>query len=245
DHVRARRRSRHLFGAGIALVVVLALLVAATAWWLGTGRWTEVPTLLGVQQATAEQLLAESDLVQGAVTSAFDDAAPAGVVTGVDPAPGARLLRGATVTLTVSSGRPVVPAIEPGTAVAAAEDAVRAAGLTPVRNSSAAEFSDTVPAGAVIGTDPGAGTEVEIDGAVTLVVSRGVEPPPEPEEVRVPRVLGRDVSSATEILSDAGLEVEERNRLPFLGRDDPTVVGQTPGAGTLVEEGTTIVLDSL
>lgn len=242
---RRRTRGRRLFGAGIALVVVLALLVSTAVWWLGTGRWTEVPTLVGVPQSTAEQLLREADLVRGAVTSAVDDDAPAGVVTDVDPAPGARLLRGATVALTVSSGRPTVPPIAPGTAVTAAEEAVRAAGLTPVRSNSAAEFSTTVPAGAVLGTDPAAGTELEIDAAVTLVVSRGAPPPPEPVEVRVPLVLGRDVASATEILTGAGLEVEVRSRLRFLGRDNGTVVGQTPGAGALVEEGTTVVLDSL
>ena len=114
-----------------------------------------------------------------------------------------------------------------------------------VRRDGAAAFSDTVPAGAVVGTDPGPGTVLPIGGEVTLVLSRGAEPPPEPEEVRVPLVLGRDAAGAAEILEDAGFAVTERNRLPFLSRENATVVGQDPGAGALVEDGSTVVIDTL
>ena len=47
------------------------------------------------------------------------------------PGPGARLLRGSTVALTVSSGRPQVPAVAAGTAVPDAETAIRDTDLTP------------------------------------------------------------------------------------------------------------------
>ena len=47
-HVRARRRSRRVFAVWMALVVVLALLVGVTAWWLGSGRWTAMPSLVGI-----------------------------------------------------------------------------------------------------------------------------------------------------------------------------------------------------
>jgi eukaryotic-like serine/threonine-protein kinase len=207
-----------------------------------------VPAVVGLDRAAAQQLLAEADLVaSGTVTEVFDNAAPAGSVLASDPPGAARLLRGDTVTLTVSSGRPVVPAVAPGTTVADAEQALRAAGLTPVTSASAAEFSDTVPASTVVRTDPGAGAAVDIGGAVTLVVSRGPEPPPAPEQVRVPFVIGRDADEAEEILDDAGLDAELRPVVPFgrRDRDRGTVIGQSAGAGSMVDEGTTIVLDVL
>ena len=58
-HLHLRRRSRRIFGVFVAIVTVLALLVAATAWWLGSGRWTAMPALVGMEQATAQQLLGE------------------------------------------------------------------------------------------------------------------------------------------------------------------------------------------
>jgi eukaryotic-like serine/threonine-protein kinase len=98
-------------------------------------------------------------------------------------------------------------------------------------------------------TDPAAGTAAAIGGPVTLVVSRGPEPPPEPEQVRVPFVVGRQAERAEEILEDAGLEVELRPVIPFgrseRDRDRGTVVGQNPGAGAVVDEDTTVVLDIL
>ncbi|MDN5929813.1 MAG: Stk1 family PASTA domain-containing Ser/Thr kinase [Pseudonocardia sp.] len=243
DHVRARRRSRRWFGVGVALVLALALVVASAAWWLGTGRWTEVPVVNGLQQASAGDLLADYDLVAGAATPAFDNAAPVGAVLTTDPPVGSRLLRGETVTLTVSSGRPTVPAIEPGTAVADAEQRIRDAGLAPTRDDP--EYSDSVPEGAVVRTDPGAGEAVEIGGSVALVVSLGVEPPPEPERVSVPSVVGRTVTDAQALLDELGLGTVARSTLPFQLNENPTVIHQTPAAGTVVEEGTEVVLDTL
>lgn len=243
DHRVARRRSRRLFGIGIALVLALALVVAGAAWWLGTGRWTEVPIVNGLQQASAVDLLADYDLVAGAATPAFDNAAPAGAVLATDPPVGSRLLRGDTVTLTVSSGRPTVPTIEPGTAVADAEQRIRDAGLTPTRDDG--EYSDTVPEGAVVRTEPGAGEAVEIGGPVALVVSLGVQPPPEPERVSVPFVVGQSVADAQALLDELGLATVARSALPFQLNENPTVIAQTPAAGTVVEEGTQVVLDTL
>lgn len=240
-HLYLRRRSRRIFGIWVAVVTVLALLVAATAWWLGSGRWTAMPALVGMEQATAQQLLGGADLV-GSINTAFDDAVREGLVAATNPPSAARLLRGSTVTLVVSTGRPTVPAIAPGTATAAAEAAVRAAGLEPVRSTDAAAFSASVPSGAVIRTRPAAGAELAIGGPVMLVVSKGVEPPP--AQVRVPFVLGEEFDAAEDALRDAELGAEERPAFGF-GRDNGTVIEQSPGAGAMVDPGTTVVLQTL
>jgi serine/threonine-protein kinase len=237
SHRQRRRRSRRIFATWIAVVLVLGLLVATAAWWLGTGRWTAMPSLLGVDRQVAERLIAEADLV-ARVTEAHDDAVAAGRVAATDPAADARLLRGAEVRLTISLGRPVVPEVAAGTTASAAEQAVRDAALTPVRATDSDEFSDDVPAGALVRTDPPAGTALPIGAPVTLVLSKGVEPP---RDVAVPFLIGEDASDAVDELVDAGLEPDIQAQFPF-GSENGTVVAQDPEPGTRVDPGTTVVL---
>jgi eukaryotic-like serine/threonine-protein kinase len=240
-HLRARRRSRRVFAMWVALVLVLAIGVALTAWWLGSGRWTAVPVLTGVRQDVAERLLNGADLVPTART-VYANGVPAGQVTATEPASDTRLLRGSSVTLVVSRGDPTVPAIGAGTAVVDAEAAVRAAQLKPVRSTSAAVYSDSVPEGAVVRTNPAAGTALPLGGTVTLVVSRGEQPP---QQVRVPFVIGKRFDEAQQILEEVGLQAEEQPGFGGLGRDDGRVIDQSNGAGSMVDRGTTIVLDTL
>jgi serine/threonine protein kinase/beta-lactam-binding protein with PASTA domain len=241
-HLRARRRSRRVFAAWIAVVLVLALIVGLTAWWLGVGRWTAMPAVIGLEQTTAQQLVDKADLVVH-LTEAHDDGVAAGLVANSNPAPDARLLRGSVVELRVSAGRPTVPAVAPGTAIAAAEQAMRNAGLTPVQATAANEYSSTVPAGAVIRTAPGEGAALPIGAPVTLVVSRGVEP--EPERVRVPLVIGERFGRASDALGELGLDAEENSSgFPF-SRENGVVIGQDPSPGSLVDPGTTITLDTV
>jgi serine/threonine-protein kinase len=238
DQLRLRRR--RVFGAWVSVVAVLGLLVGAAGWWLGAGRWTEMPTVVGVERASAERLLLAADLVATVTVARHDDVA-AGLVSAVDPAPGARLLRGSTVRLTVSSGRPQVPDVASGTPVADAERAIRDAGLTPARSGSAREYSATAPVGTVVRTDPAAGTALPGGGRVTLVLSRGAEPP---RQVRVPFLVGRTAAEAKATLAAAGLQAEIENGFPFGGRpaDEAQVVSQSHGPGSMVDRGTTITL---
>jgi serine/threonine-protein kinase len=242
QHVHARRRGRRLFGAGVAAVVVLGVLVGASGWFLGDGRWATVPPVVGLERAAAERLLTDAGLAP-AVTVAHDDTVAAGIVAAADPAADRRLRRGGTVRLTVSSGRPVVPAVAAGTAVAAAEKLVRDAGLAPAA-STRQEYSAAVPAGAVTRTDPPARTSLPSGSTVTLVVSRGAEPK---RQVRVPFLIGRRTADATALLTGLGLQVEiEPRTFPF-GPDDGNgrVVQQSHGAGSLVDPDTTITLRTL
>jgi serine/threonine-protein kinase len=235
-HVRARRRSRTAFAVWTAIVLVLALLVGVGAWWLGSGRWTAVPNIVGLEAAAAQQLLTESDLV-ARVTETYHDDVAAGVVSATEPAPQAELLRGSTVQITVSTGRPTVPEIAPGTSLADAERALRDAGLTPVHTSDDTDESDSVPEGAVVRTDPDAGTELRVGTDVTIVVSSG-----ESDTVEVPNVVGKDFDDASDILDELDLDAEGRSAIPFLGRSDGQVVEQRPSPGTTVERGTTVTL---
>jgi eukaryotic-like serine/threonine-protein kinase len=244
-HLQARRRSRRIFATWVALVVAFALLVGTAAWWLGSGRWTAMPEVLGLPEATAQQLLAEADLVV-TTTRGGDGRAAAGVVIDSDQAPGARLLRGSQVALTVSAGGPRVPAIPVGTPRDDAEQLIRDAGLDPDVDRGDAEYSDE-PEGTVIGTTPPAGTQLQRGATVRLVLSRG---PEESDQVRVPNVVGDDVEDARAELTELGLEVDqesrsdlgERFRDRFGDRFRNPVVEQSQGPDSLVDRGTTITL---
>jgi serine/threonine-protein kinase len=238
-HVRARRRSRQVFAVWIAIVLAVALVLGLGAWWLGSGRWTAMPSLVGLDRPAAERALADADLV-ATVTTMFDNSIAAGVVTATDQPPQARLLRGSTVGVTVSSGRPTVPDIPPGTSVADAERAVRAARLQPVQSTTARDYSDTAPKGTVVRTQPATGTALPVDGPVTLVLSSGAQP----KQVRVPRLAGLTFAEAKAALAERGLEAEESERLPF-GLGSHNVVGQDPKPGTEVEPGTTVTLATI
>jgi len=233
SHLRARRRSRRLFAAWTAVVLVLTTVIGATAWWLGSGRWTAVPSLTGVPRDAAERLLTGADLVPAA-RLVYVNNVPPGVVTATEPDSATPLLRGSTVTLVVSRGLPIVPVIAAGTAVDDAQAAIRAAQLTPVQSGSV--YSSSIPAGTVVRTDPAAGTPLSPGGRVALVVSRGEQPI---RQVRVPFLIGKRFDEARQILEDLGLQAEEHARF---GRDDGLVVDQSNGPGSMVDPGTTIEL---
>jgi serine/threonine-protein kinase len=238
DRTRDRHRGRRSFGAAVAAVVALGALVGASGWWLGDDRWATTPRVVGLERAAAERLVAEADLGV-TVDVVRHDTVAAGLVVAAEPTSDVRLPRGSTVALTVSSGRPVVPAVDPGTPLAAAEQAVRDAGLTP--RVARREYSDTVPAGTVARTDPTAGTPLPSGAEVALVASRGPEPV---RQVRVPFLVGRTVEDAEEELDDAGLEAQVENGLPIGGRsdDEAVVVQQSHGAGSQVDRGTVVTL---
>jgi serine/threonine protein kinase/beta-lactam-binding protein with PASTA domain len=238
-HVRARRRSRQAFAVWTAVVLVLALLVGVTAWWLGSGRWTAMPSLVGLEASAAQQLIADAGLV-ARVTEAYDDEVSDGLVSSTDPVAQVDLLRGSTVQITVSTGRPTVPEIAPGTSLADAEQALRAAGLTPVHNSDDTDDSDSVPTGSVLRTDPESGTELRVGAPVRIVVSSG-----ESDTVKVPDVVGKDFDDAADQLDELDLDAKGRSAIPFLGRSDGQVVEQSPRAGTTVERGSTVTLTTV
>jgi serine/threonine-protein kinase len=90
------------------------------------------------------------------------------------------------VALTVSTGRPRVPFVPPGTAVVDAERLLRDAGLTPREDVASYSPDPTAPRGTVIGTSPAAGTVLPVSSPVTLILSSG---PPR-------RVRGEDVGES-------------------------------------------------
>jgi serine/threonine-protein kinase len=180
-------------------VALLVITIAAVGWWLGSGRWTDVPALQGKSQDTAIGLLQEAGLDPKPITQQFSETVPTGRVISAEPASG-RAIRGSDVRLVVSKGpqRFVVPT----SLVGQPKDAVLAAlGKMPLQVSVHEEYDNDVAAGNVTGFDPPAGQPLKKDAAVTVVVSTGHAP------VSVPDVTGQSPDAATKNLQELGFTV--------------------------------------
>jgi serine/threonine-protein kinase len=111
-----------------------------------------------------------------------------------------------------------------GLSQAAAVQKLDAAGLKATVGTPA--YSETVPKGLVVGTDPGPGARVPDHGTVTLTLSKGKERHP------VPKVRGLDVDQAQDALRSAHLTFGRT-----IGRwsdtvPQDTVLGSNPAKGT-------------
>jgi beta-lactam-binding protein with PASTA domain len=156
------------------------------------------------------------------------------VVLAQDPAAGDRVVKGATITLTLSLGpeRVKVPDVV-GQTFAVAQAQLQAKKLRPVRAPD--QYDATTPAGNVLTVKPDANSSVKPGTQVTVTVSKGRPP------VTVPNVVGQNVAQAQPALQQLGLvvDVEQVDRPD---RPAGEVLDQSPKPGTGVERDTHIKL---
>jgi hypothetical protein len=130
-----------------------------------------VPDVVGMTQADANAAIIAAQLVVGTITKQHSDTVPAGEVISQDPTDGGTVVNcGSAVDITVSLGPCVVPNVV-NTAEAAAKTAITAAGF--VNGNRTTACSDTIGAGKVISTTPGAGATPGCGTAVDREISTG------------------------------------------------------------------------
>lgn len=183
-----------------------------------------VPDLTGMDRNAATAAIQKGGLVVGKVTSKHDEEAPAGRVLDWAPKTG-MAPTGSPVDLILSSGPAprVVPDVK-GQSYEAAAAALGRQGLKATRGEA---YSDTVPQGQVISTNPQAGASVERGSSVSVVVSRG-----QPE---VPNLRGLSVADATAKLAAADLKLGS-----VYGPPGGRVFLTMPSAGSKVKAGTAV-----
>ncbi len=193
----------------------------------------KVPNLVGKEIDDARDLLdALGFKIQEKATT--DAAAPKDEVVAQNPAPQTEQPKGSTVEVTVSTGKnqKAIPDVT-GKDVS---DAANELGQEGFKTRATREASATVEEGKVIRTNPAAGTKVDEGSTVTIVVSSG------PELISVPNVKGKTADQARAEIEAAGLVYREGSPVPSNPSDDGKVVAQSPGAGTKVEKGSTVVV---
>lgn len=197
----------------------------------------EVPDVVGKTADDATSTLQNAGLSVSSVKEYSDDV-PEGNVMSQSIDAGTKVAKDTSVTITVSMGQRQEGSLTvPNLAGMAANDAEKSLSDLGLASERAESYSDTVPAGNVIGQSIPAGTNATNDTLVTLTVSLGSKPqPPAPPVARVtvPDIMTytRDDTIAT--LKSAGLN--ER----WSGEENGTVVAQDPPAGTEVDQGTVV-----
>ncbi len=159
-----------------------------------------------------------------------DKSVPAGTVFDVQPKSGAVVPRGADVTLYVSAGP--TPVGIPQLANQTQAQATAALGNLGFYVTVSQAFSDTVPNGLVIGTQPGAGSTAQPGTTVNLVVSKG------PDLVTVPPVLG----TATPQEAAARLAAFGLTPGNVIGPATGKPIATSPPANSRVKRGTVVTI---
>ncbi|MFD4667577.1 Stk1 family PASTA domain-containing Ser/Thr kinase [Streptomyces halstedii] len=225
-------RRRGMFAALLALLLVLG--VGSGVWYINSGQFTQVPSLLGQTQKAAQERLSDAGLGLKGVERAYSDTVERGTVISSDPASGERIRGNGSVRLVISRGPEVlkVPDVE-GLSLPDARRQLKEAGFE--QGMVTREFSEEVARGEVVRTDPPVGTERHAGSGVALVVSEGAP-------VDVPDVTGLDVEHATAELAEAGLKAKvlpDRIEAPEAAGE---VAKQTPGSGAEAAKGDTVEL---
>ena len=230
------KKSRTWLWVGGAL---LALVLAGLGLWIYTMNSEPEVTTFALEDMSdreaneAEAYLEGLGLVVGREMTADDEISEGNVVE-TDPAAGEQVSEGDRITMMVSTGPDSVevPDVE-GDTESLARQKIGDAGLTA--GSNIEENSPDVPAGEVMETRPGAGTEVARDSNVDLVLSSG--------QVEVPDVTGMSQEEACSTLEgddyqlSCSVEEEETG-----DHEAGQVFEQNASAGTNVEQGATVTI---
>src|SRR3954454_22300298 len=143
----------------LVAILVLSAIAGVGGWWLAVGRSTHAPSVLRMTYNAAATTLDGAGLHAKRGNEVYSASIAPGRVVSQDPGAGARVHRGATVTLHVSLGPAIVDVPDvTGKTVKAATNALKAVHLEVSKERD--DYSATVRKGHVISTDPAAGRSV-------------------------------------------------------------------------------------
>jgi eukaryotic-like serine/threonine-protein kinase len=221
---------RWLFSPRLAIVVLVVALgigLGVGGWWLTSGRYASVPVVAGDSVNQATTALTTNGFKIAQVSSVQSNVVPKGTVVGTSPS--GRASKGSAVTILVSSGpfTSVVPNVQ-GDTLGAAQAALQHVHLVPTVQ----KVGSTSPVGTVLGTKPGSGTVWPQTKPVTIRVAGG---PP------VPNFVGESLQAAQQWASAHGANLQHQ---PDQNSQQPngTITGQEPAAGSLYQQGETVVV---
>jgi serine/threonine-protein kinase len=197
----------------------------------GPGNGT-VPGVSGLSQEEASERLQAAGF-EVEVERVNSASVEEGLVVNSEPSGGSTATNGSAVTINVSRGPKLVKVpVLVGAQRDAAVERIRGRGLEP----SVSEEESSQPAGKVISQSPDAGTKVEPESSVSIVVSSGEE------LAAVPNLIGKERREAVEAVRAAGLvplvEEEETGVTTQIGR----VTDQFPPPGQELAPGSEVTL---
>jgi beta-lactam-binding protein with PASTA domain/serine/threonine protein kinase len=228
---RGMDRRRALLSAAVALMV---LVVIGSTWWVTLGRYTDAPSLVNMTKEQAQLYAGQNDFELFYGDGAYSETVPKDTVISQNPAANERIVKGGSITLILSLGKERFPVPDlTGIELSAAKAELTQTGLKVKEGTG--QYSDTVPEGAVISTDPEKGSELRRGDTVTVLVSKGKAP------ISIPDLVGKNVNDARSQLQQLGLNAVER----YKDSDQPadTIIAQSPRAGTGAAPDDEVTLD--
>ena len=190
----------------------------------------QVPDLIGMTESQARAAIGDAGLSVGQPEYVPDPEVGRDKVIGQDPNRDTFVDPGATVTITVSTGKPMtsVPSVV-GQDRETARATLEGAGLVPTFE----EKDSDEPRGQVVETRPAAGEQVPEGTRITVLFSDGPE--------KVPDVVGMTEQEATQALKQAGFKAFVTTSSDT---EEPkgTVIEQNPPGGTERPEGDSVTI---
>jgi eukaryotic-like serine/threonine-protein kinase len=190
-----------------------------------------VPNVVGLSEDRARSTLEQAGFtsVNSRQTDSLEDE---GNVVAVEPGEGEQAAPNTPITLQVSTGTIKVPDVT-GKSEAEARSILTDAGFSAGQIGTEEVESEAVPAGAVVATDPRAGSAVGAGEDITLQIATAAE------TITVPDVSGQTEDQAAETLRKAGFtNIRTQGGGPVPG----TAVGTDPPAGSEAEPDEEILL---
>ncbi|AZA08911.1 PASTA domain-containing protein [Corynebacterium pseudopelargi] len=232
DYIKpTSNRSGWKFAIWMILVALLTGAIAIGAWWFGSGRYGEIPQVLGLDQVEATAMVQDAGF--STIVEQEYSNEPADQVIGTRPEVGSKAVKGNNITLLVSQGQPTVPNVPPSRTIDDVTAALQQVTLSVA--SQQQEYDNDVPVGQVIATDPKAGTVVPANSQVRLKISKG------PAPVKIPSVRGESAEQARKKLESAGLKVTESQEFSA-DEEAGDAFATEPPAGTAVPRDSSVTL---
>jgi len=193
-----------------------------------------IPRVVGMEFDQASAALEKAGFHALKGQSRFHKTTPEGIVLEQDPPAGSVQKRGAEVTLAVSAGQATatVPQVA-GITQQQAQIAIENAGFT--FGSISQQLSDQ-PRGAVIASDPPAGTTLDLPATVSITLSQG------PSTIQIPDLTGRTLADARSALEQLGLHLGATTQDTSSFMPENSVIGQAPSPGSTVSAGASVNL---
>lgn len=224
------RMKKWIYALSIAILLVFGFAIGLFAFYgnFWSNAEVTVPNVIGKNQKTAEQVLAESKL-RVKVEEDMNSIGPLDTVSSQNPEPGMTVKEGRYVTIVVNSSKDVV--IVPDLMDLNVEQASSRITGTGLKLGSVKEtFSDKVRENSVIGQSPIANSRVQKGTVVDIIITKR-----EVRKIVVPNLSGLAISGAKDILNDKKLVLGSVSEIDS-NQAPGSVLRQSPRAGAEVVE---------
>jgi serine/threonine-protein kinase len=222
----AKQQKRRRTGLTVFLILlILAILLGFTGWYLFKGRYVEVPNFTNLSQAKAEALAAKTGIKINFENDYSEDI-PAGQVISTIPKTNEPIERGGTLQAILSKGqeRYEVPQLV-GKTESEARAALAEAHLQTGEVTS--DWDETAKIGTVISSSVKANKLVKPQTVVDLVISKGPQPIP------VVSFVDKPFTEAEEYYKNTGLKVKNFDQQYDENIAKGNVIEQSPDEGEL------------